>query len=673
MQPPARPGLDTARDLLRAARARRLGAIAGGAAFILPGLVLILALSALFLAGSPPRWVRGAGAGAGAAVAAVAVQAGLSLLPGSRRRARRPSALARLPLVGGVAAATIGPWLVLVLVACGASSSRCARTPGTGPAALGGGVGVGPLVWVAFKVGALSYGGGFVIVPLMQADAVNHYHWLTSGQFLNAVALGQVTPGPVVQTVAAVGYAAAGSAAACSRRSSPSRRRSCSSWSARSGSAGCAAPRRDGVPPGAGPAAIGAILGVSVPLARALSGRGSTACSPARPSSCSRSAGASSRRSSSPAQPVSPSRSRARSSRTEPAEVCGWRSTRTRLALAHAADRRRNRRWWTLGAVSFSLFMIMLDNTIVNVALPSIGRGLKVGVSQLEWVVNAYTLSFAVLMLTGGRIADLYGRRLVFATGLALFTLSSLACGLAPSAAVLIAARSFQGAGGALMMPATLSIITAAFPAEERGTAIGIWAGVSGSALAIGPLARRPADRARRLELDLLRQRPGRCDRARRGVRLIVGVAAATRAAPLDLAGLLTSGAGLLALVYALIEANSYGWSSTTILGALRRCRRSPDRVRRSSSGTERRPMLDLGLFRQAHVRGCEHRGAARLAGDVRDLLLRLALHAEHPRLQPGAHRRDLPADDRARGRLGAARRQGDGPDRAALADQRPG
>ena len=148
----------------------------------------------------------------------------------------------------------------------------------------------------------------------------------------------------------------------------------------------------------------------------------------------------------------------------------------------------RNRKWWTLGAVSFALFMIMLDNTIVNVALPSIGRGLRIGVSQLEWVVNAYTLSFAVLMLTGGRIADLYGRRLVFVAGLVLFTCSSFACGLAPSAAVLIAARSFQGAGGALMMPATLSIITAAFPAEERGTAIGIWAGVSGSALAIGPL-----------------------------------------------------------------------------------------------------------------------------------------------------------------------------------------
>ena len=134
----------------------------------------------------------------------------------------------------------------------------------------------------------------------------------------------------------------------------------------------------------------------------------------------------------------------------------------------------RNRKWWTLGAVSFSLFMIMLDNTIVNVALPSIGRGLRVDVSQLEWVVNAYTLSFAVLMLTGGRLADLCGRRRIFELGLAVFTLSSLTCGMSSTAGVLIAARSCQGAGAALMMPATLSIIAAAFAAEERGTAIGI-------------------------------------------------------------------------------------------------------------------------------------------------------------------------------------------------------
>ena len=243
----------------------RAGALAGGLAFILPGLVLILLLSALFLAGSPPRWVRGAGAGAGAAVAAVAVQAGLGLLPDSRRRA---SSLVRWTVyvaVGAAAAATVGPWLVLVLLGCGVIELGLRR-------ATSGLLAIGPLVWVAFKVGALSYGGGFVIVPLMQADAVTHYHWMTSGQFLNAVALGQVTPGPVVQTVAAVGYAAAGVAGgivAAAVAFTPSflfvlvgagrfgRLR--------------ANPDARAFLAGAGPAAVGAILGVAVPLARALS------------------------------------------------------------------------------------------------------------------------------------------------------------------------------------------------------------------------------------------------------------------------------------------------------------------------------------------------------------------------------------------------------------------
>ena len=226
----------------------------------------------------------------------------------------------------------------------------------------------------------------------------------------------------------------------------------------------------------------------------------------------------------------------------------------------------RNRRWWTLGAVSFALFMIMLDNTIVNVALPSIGRGLRIGVSQLEWVVNAYTLSFAVLMLTGGRVADLYGRRFVFALGLALFTLSSLACGLAPNAAVLIAARSFQGAGGALMLPATLSIITAAFPAEERGTAIGIWAGVSGSALAVGPLLGGLLTEHVGWSWIFFVNVPIGLVALGAAFLLIVETRAGEGERRLDLTGLVSSAAGLLALVYALIEANSYGWSSGTIL-----------------------------------------------------------------------------------------------------------
>jgi chromate transporter len=236
----------------------RLGALAGGAAFIVPGLIVILALSALFLASTLPDWIRGLAAGANSAVAAVAIQAGWSLLVPSWRRASPDTGRHRARwigylLAGGVAAATIGPWLVLVLLGCGLAELAIRQRAGDpppragdpppragdpppgagGPRQEGGGphpwagaitipllaktaagatVGVavfGAIAWVAFKVGALSFGGGFVIIPLMQADAVGR-HWMTSGQFLTAVALGQITPGPVVQTVAAVGYAAAG-------------------------------------------------------------------------------------------------------------------------------------------------------------------------------------------------------------------------------------------------------------------------------------------------------------------------------------------------------------------------------------------------------------------------------------------------------------------------------
>src|SRR6266550_2366783 len=147
-----------------------------------------------------------------------------------------------------------------------------------------------------------------------------------------------------------------------------------------------------------------------------------------------------------------------------------------------------NKKWWTLAAVAFGLFMIMLDNTIVNVALPSIQRSLAMSISSLEWIVTAYALTFAALLITGGKLGDLFGRRRLFIVGLAVFTLASLACGLAPSAGFLIGARAVQGVGAALMNPATLSIIVATFPPRQRGQAIGIWAGVSALALAIGPL-----------------------------------------------------------------------------------------------------------------------------------------------------------------------------------------
>jgi len=212
------------------------GALVGGVGFIIPGLLLILALSAVFLTGQPPLVVRGAAAGAGAAVAAVAVHAAVGLLPASWQRAG-PRIPARARWVGYLAAGAgaaviIGPYLVLVLLgsgfveiifqrprppaAAGRRPDSAAGLAWSGPLAVRAAAtatamgGLAALAWVAFKVGALSYGGGFVIIPLMQADAVRHYHWMTDGQFLNAVALGQVTPGPVVQTVAVVGYAAAG-------------------------------------------------------------------------------------------------------------------------------------------------------------------------------------------------------------------------------------------------------------------------------------------------------------------------------------------------------------------------------------------------------------------------------------------------------------------------------
>ena len=202
------------------------GAVLGGLCFIVPGLTLILALSALFLESHPPTWVLGAAAGAGAAVPAVALSAAAGLVPSSWQRVGSArAARARWVLyaaLGTVAAAAIGPYLVVVLLACGLLEVAVRREGW--PRSRGSAHSVVPvlaihvvsvgglaaLVWVAFKVGALSYGGGFVIIPLMQHDAVTTFHWMTGPQFLNAVALGQITPGPVVLTVAVVGYAAGG-------------------------------------------------------------------------------------------------------------------------------------------------------------------------------------------------------------------------------------------------------------------------------------------------------------------------------------------------------------------------------------------------------------------------------------------------------------------------------
>jgi chromate transporter len=261
------------------------GAVIGGLGFVVPAVVMVLILSLLFLSSSPPLWVEGAGAGAGAAVAAVAVRAGSELVGPSYRHAmeghgHRLRWLSYLA-AGAVAAVLIGPYLVLVLVACGlaemarrawfSGSAAFAWKPGVLVAAASSG-GIGALAWTAFKVGALSFGGGFVIIPLMQQDAVDVYHWMTDAQFLNAVALGQVTPGPVVATVAAVGYAAhgvGGALLAAAVAFAPSFSFILLGGGRFERLRGNETAR--GFLDGAGPAAIGAILGSAVTLAGGLS------------------------------------------------------------------------------------------------------------------------------------------------------------------------------------------------------------------------------------------------------------------------------------------------------------------------------------------------------------------------------------------------------------------
>ncbi len=256
-----------------------------------------------------------------------------------------------------------------------------------------------------------------------------------------------------------------------------------------------------------------------------------------------------------------------------------------------------NKKWWTLAAVAVGLFMIMLDNTIVNVALPSIERSLHMSISSLEWIVTAYALTFAALLITGGKLGDLYGRRKMFTAGLVIFTLASLACGLAPSAGILIAARAVQGVGAAVMSPATLSIITATFPPKERGQAIGIWAGVSALALAIGPLVGG-------LIVDNINWHWIFYVNVPVGVvgiivsRLVIAESRDTsREQSIDLPGLVTSSAALLALSYALIEGNRHGWGSPEIISLFIGAAVLLAVFIRLELH-QRLPMLDLGLFR---------------------------------------------------------------------------
>jgi EmrB/QacA subfamily drug resistance transporter len=274
---------------------------------------------------------------------------------------------------------------------------------------------------------------------------------------------------------------------------------------------------------------------------------------------------------------------------------------RARILASFLDD--EHRKWWTLAAVSFGLFMIMLDNTVVNVALPSIQRDLKVSVSSLEWVVNSYFLTFAVLLLTGGKLADLLGRRRVFIVGLVIFTLSSLACGLATSGEMLIASRAVQGVGAALLNPATLSIISATFAPRQRGTAMGIWVGVSAMALALGPITGGLlAEHAHWSWIFFINVPIGVL--AIITARIVIRESRDTSADQrLDVPGLVTSGGALLALTYALIEANNKGWTSVEIL-ALFAVAAAGLIAFIALERYQRAPMLDLSLFRNRTFTG---------------------------------------------------------------------
>src|SRR6476646_5010500 len=228
-----------------------------------------------------------------------------------------------------------------------------------------------------------------------------------------------------------------------------------------------------------------------------------------------------------------------------------------------------NRKWWTLAAMCFALFMIMLDNTVVNDALPSIQKDLGASISGLEWTVNAYTLSFAVLLVTGGRLGDLFGRRKMFLFGVIVFGASSAFIGLSQSEAWLVAGRAAQGIGAAFMMPATLSIIANAFPAHERGKAIGTWAGVSALALAIGPVV------GGFLVENVSWQSIFFLNVPVAALAVFVTLAATRESRDeasthqVDYAGVATLSIGLAALVLALVEGNSWGWGSASIIALL--------------------------------------------------------------------------------------------------------
>jgi EmrB/QacA subfamily drug resistance transporter len=260
------------------------------------------------------------------------------------------------------------------------------------------------------------------------------------------------------------------------------------------------------------------------------------------------------------------------------------------------------RKWWTLLAVCLATFMLLLDITIVNVALPDIAEELDASFSEVQWVIDAYALTLAALLLTAGSLADLLGRRLVFAVGLVCFTVASLLCAIAPDATSLILARGAQGIGGAVMFATSLALLAQEFHGPERGTAFGLWGATTGAAVAVGPLVGGALTDALGwpsifyLNLPIgfatlamtLRKLPESRDEDAGGI---------------DWLGLTTFSAALFLLVFGLIESNERGWGSTLIVGTLA----ASALLLALFVVVERRmphPMFDLSLFRKPTFAG---------------------------------------------------------------------
>ena len=219
---------------------------------------------------------------------------------------------------------------------------------------------------------------------------------------------------------------------------------------------------------------------------------------------------------------------------------------------------------WTFAITSIALFMVVLDNLVVSTALPVIRVDLGAGIEQLEWTVNAYTLTFAVFLLTGAALGDRFGRRRMFAIGVALFTVASAAAALAPTIDWLIAARAVQGIGGAMVTPLTLTILSDAFPAERRGVALGAWSGIAGLAVATGPLVGGAVVEGISWQWIFWLNVPI-------GIALVPLALLRLRETfgpdkALDLPGLGLASAGLFGIVYGLVNGNADGWTSTPIL-----------------------------------------------------------------------------------------------------------